>query len=116
MKNKPGDKERLGHVLDYIEFIEKSLNGVDQDEFNKNFILHTAVQKWIEIIGEACYQISKEYKSKHQDIEWDKIQGLRHILVHEYFGIDLLRIWEVALFYVPELKGKVTTLYNNYLG
>ncbi len=44
MKSKIGDKERLGHVLDYSEFIEKSLAGVSQDEFNKNFILHTAVQ------------------------------------------------------------------------
>ena len=92
MKNKLGDKERLGHVLDCVAFIEKSLNGISQDEFNKNFILHTAIQKWIEIIGEACYQISRDYKTKHPNIEWEKIQGLRHILVHEYFGVDLLRI------------------------
>ena len=45
MKNKIGDKERLGHVLDCIAFIEKSLSGINQDEFNENFILHTAVQK-----------------------------------------------------------------------
>lgn len=114
MRNKPGDKERLGHIIDYIEFIQKSLKNVEQEKFNEDFILHTAVLKWVEIIGEASYQISKDYKSRHDEIEWKKIEGMRHVLVHEYFGIDLERVWEVATIYVPDLEVVVNVLYNNY--
>lgn len=114
MKNKLGDKERLGHIIDYIQFIQKALKNVEKDKFNEDFILHTAVLKWVEIIGEASYHISKDYKSIHDNIEWKKIEGMRHVLVHEYFGIDLVRVWEVATIYVPELQLKVNELYNNF--
>jgi uncharacterized protein with HEPN domain len=114
MRNKIGDRERLGHILDYSELIEKSLVGVSEKDFYSNFILQAALQKWIEILGEACYQISKEFKSEHSNIDWVKIQGLRHVLVHEYFGIDLLRIWEIAQHYVPELKETVSKLYKEF--
>lgn len=45
MKNKLGDKERLGHIIDYIQFIQKALKDVEKDKFNEDFILHTAVLK-----------------------------------------------------------------------
>jgi uncharacterized protein with HEPN domain len=114
MKSKPGNKERLGHILDSIAFIERSLQNVSEEDFQINFILHTAVVKWFEIIGEASYQITKDFKERNTDIQWAAIEGLRHILVHEYFGIDLLKVWELYKMQITDLKEKINKLYNEY--
>jgi uncharacterized protein with HEPN domain len=60
--------------------------------------------KQIEIIGEAANYISEETKSKFADIQWKQIVGLRHILVHEYFGIDANLIWQIISDDIPKLK------------
>ena len=114
MKSKPGNKERLGHILDSINFIEQAMKAVNQEHFNSNFILHTAVVKWFEIIGEASYQLTPEYKKVNYKIEWRAIEGLRHILVHEYFGIDLYKLWDLYMNQLTELKTKITLLYNEF--
>jgi uncharacterized protein with HEPN domain len=110
MRNKIGDIERLGHILDSIDFINKAVDNKNELQFQEDFILHTAVIKWIEIIGEACIKISPILKIQHTQIEWKKIEGLRHVLVHEYFGIDLERVWIVVLDYLPTLKKEITIL------
>ena len=114
MKSKPGNKERLGHILDSINFIEQAMKDVNQEQFDANFILHTAVVKWFEIIGEASYQLTPEYKKVNYKIEWRAIEGLRHILVHEYFGIDLYKLWDLYLNQLSELKTTITKLYKEF--
>ena len=109
-----GDKERLGHIIDYAALIEKALIDVTEERFYEDFILNAAVLKWVEVIGEASYKITKTYKAAHTDIEWKRIEGMRHIAVHDYFGIDLPRIWQVAKNNVPGLKEKVSKLYNEF--
>ncbi len=51
MKNKLSDKERLMHIIDAINFINKALGNKEEKTFQEDFILHTAVVKWVEIIG-----------------------------------------------------------------
>jgi uncharacterized protein with HEPN domain len=54
-----------------------------------------AVVRNLEIIGEAANRLPQEFKVRHADIEWPKIVGLRHRIVHDYFGIDLKIIWRI---------------------
>lgn len=103
MKNRLGDKIRLQHILDAIELIEKALKNKTWLDFEHDFILRAAIERWVEIIGEATFKITRELK-KNSDIEWKSIEGLRHIIVHEYFGLDLERIWMVTQMDIPELK------------
>jgi uncharacterized protein with HEPN domain len=107
MKNKVGDKERLNHIIECINFIQKSLIGETQESFEKNYILHTAVVKWEEIIGEASYHLTTGLKEKHTEVDWKRIQGMRHVLVHEYFGIDIIAVWKVASESLDDLKMKI---------
>jgi uncharacterized protein with HEPN domain len=60
--------------------------------------------KQIEIIGEAANHISDETKEKFSEIQWRQITGLRHVLVHEYFGIDSRLIWQIIVDDIPSLK------------
>jgi len=50
----------------------------------------------LEVIGEAVKQVPPDVRSAHPDVEWQKIAGLRDILIHTYFGVDLDIIWDVV--------------------
>lgn len=63
--------------------------------------------KQIEIIGEAANYITEETKVKFTDLAWKQIIGMRHILIHEYFGVDDNLIWQVIVEDIPTLKTKV---------
>jgi uncharacterized protein with HEPN domain len=56
------------------------------------------------VVGEAIKKVPEEVRSRHPDIEWKKIAGLRDILVHEYFGIDVDIVWDVVANKLPDLK------------
>jgi uncharacterized protein with HEPN domain len=66
-------------------------------------MLRRAVERSIEIIGEAARGISKDFKAKHPQIQWQAIMGQRHVLAHEYSEIDDVRIWRVATTHIPTL-------------
>ncbi|MEO6233299.1 MAG: HepT-like ribonuclease domain-containing protein [Ferruginibacter sp.] len=68
--------------------------------------------KQIEIIGEATNYITDETKSKFTDIQWRQIVGLRHILVHEYFGIDNNLIWQIIAEDIPKLRKGVQSVLS----
>jgi len=104
MRDKLGDKARLGHILESIEEIENAVKEVAYDDFLNNHVLRIAVVKWIEIIGEASVSISSELKNKYTEIDWPAIKGMRNIAVHEYFGIKYDLIWEVVTEHIPILK------------
>jgi uncharacterized protein with HEPN domain len=74
--------------LESIEEIEKYTAGENLENFMQNSMMKFASVKQIEIIGEAANHITEETKNKFSEIHWRQITGLRHVLVHEYFGID----------------------------
>ena len=110
MKSRLGDKVRLLHILDAIELIKVALKNKTWEDFEGDFILQAAIERWVEIIGEATFKITKELKKKNLDIEWKSIEGLRHIIVHEYFGLDLQIIWTVTQIDVPDFEKVIKKL------
>jgi uncharacterized protein with HEPN domain len=107
MKGKTGDKQRLLHILDAISEIESYITNVDFNTFLSNSMMRFASIKQIEIIGEAANLITQETKDKFIGIDWRPIIGMRHILVHEYFGIDNNLIWQVIIDDIPKFKIEV---------
>jgi len=107
MKGEIGDKQRLLHILDAISEIERYTKNVDLETFLENSMMRFASIKQMEIIGEAANVISQETRSNFDEIEWKQIIGMRHILVHEYFGVDNYLIWQIILGDIPKLKGRI---------
>jgi len=95
------------HVLECIERIEEYVEGITKDDFFRSVQLQDAVIRRIEIIGEAVKNIQREIKDKYPDIAWKEIAGMRDVLIHEYFGVDLELTWKVAKEDVRELKKKI---------
>jgi uncharacterized protein with HEPN domain len=114
MRGKIGDKERLEHILDAIEEIEAYTANIDLKDFLTNSMMRFASIKQIEIIGEAANYLSPETKALFTDIEWNQIIGMRHILIHEYFGVDDNLVWQVIRNDIPKLKLAVTNVHLNF--
>ena len=82
MRSNLGDIARLKHILDAIVEIENYLLNNDFDEFLSNSMMRFACVKQMEIIGEAANHISKDFRSKFSEIEWEQIVGMRNVFVH----------------------------------
>lgn len=72
-------------------------------EYEADLLLRSAVERQIEIIGEAARRISKQFQDIHPEIPWRPIQAQRHVLAHDYGEIKHDRIWRVAETHLPEL-------------
>ena len=111
MRGKIGDKERLGHIIDAIAELENYTLQTGLEEFLSNSMMRFASIKQIEIIGEAANYITPETKELLPGIEWKQVVGMRHILIHEYFGVDANLVWQVIMDDIPRLKTAILRLY-----
>jgi len=75
--------------------------------------LFFAVVKNIEIVGEATYMLTKEFKQTHSSIPWRVIEKMRHVLVHGYYTISPEKVWETVQEDLPVLKKQITSLLKD---
>ena len=94
----------IGHMLDSIEIIEGYSEGMTVADLLGSVDLQDKIIRRIEIIGEAVKNLPEEIKRSHPEIPWRDIAGMRDIVVHQYFGIDLEFVWHAVAKDIPELK------------
>jgi uncharacterized protein with HEPN domain len=98
------DRERIINILEAPDSLMQSLQGCTRTDFFSSDLIYSASACKLTIVGEAAARISTEMKDRHPQIEWRKVIGLRNFLVHQYFGVDLAMVWEVATADVPPLR------------
>ena len=100
------DRERLLDIQEATDRIEKyAAQGrqvFERDELVQNWTVHH-----LQIIGEACRALSSEFRDQHSEVPWSKIIGMRNVLVHDYFDIDVAAVWSVVERDLPDLKRKI---------
>jgi len=94
----------IDDIREAIDKIERYIEGMSKDSFESDEKTNDAVVRNLEIIGEAANRLPKDFIEKHSEIEWNKIVGLRHRIVHEYFGVDLSIIWQILENDIPPFK------------
>jgi uncharacterized protein with HEPN domain len=107
-------KAYLKDIHDSIIKIEKYTKGMFFDKFASDELIQDGVIRNLEIIGEAVKNIPDDVKSEYPDIDWKKIAGLRDILVHAYFGIDIEIVWDVINNKVPHLKQRILEMFKEF--
>ena len=104
MREKIKDKGRLQHILDAINGIEVYRTQYTFEDVSNNKLIFYGFTKFVEIIGEAVYMLSDEFRAGHSDVNWRQIERMRHVLVHGYYTIDPEALWETIEHDIPELK------------
>ncbi|ASI98811.1 HepT-like ribonuclease domain-containing protein [Thermococcus celer] len=97
----------LTDILEAIERIEEYTEGYDFETFVKDRKTVDAVLRNLEIIGEAAKNIPESIREKYSSIPWRRVVGLRNVVVHHYFGVDLSVVWVIVSSQIGELKEEV---------
>ena len=97
------DRERLLDILEAIERIDRR-TPQGRTEFEHDELLQVWVVHHLEIVGEACRGLSSQFREGHAGYDWSRPIGMRNVLSHQYFEIDLDAVWSVVDKDLPELR------------
>ena len=110
MRPDVSDDSYLWDMLDAALAIRQFVTGKTFRDYTSDRLLRGAVERHIEIIGEAAKNISKDFREKHSEVPWSKIISQRNVLAHEYGEIKHERIWAVATVHLAEVIQKLKPL------
>jgi uncharacterized protein with HEPN domain len=103
--------ERLRDILEAIAAIERHANR-DQQSFQEDELVQGWFLRHLQIIGEAARALPEDVRALAPEVPWQKIVGMRNVLVHGYFEIDTDMVWNAAIRDIPALKPTVERLVN----
>lgn len=115
MKSRIGDKVRLQHIAYAISLVNEFMEGNAFAELVSNKLLLSAVERQVEIIGEAANHLSEEIKEKYPSVPWKKIIGFRNLISHEYFRVDISILWDIVTDKIPTLEHQITQMITEFI-
>jgi len=101
------DAGRLQHMLEHIDRAEQFMEGKTLADLENDTMLRYAVVKCLEIIGEAAYMLTLEFKAEHPQTPWNVIIKMRHVLVHGYYSIEMPIVWDIVRNDFPVLRPQI---------
>src|ERR1041385_3465691 len=105
----------LRHILDAIEKTEGYLRDSDEASFSRNPLLQDGVIRQIKIIREATKRLSIDIRRSYPHIPWEDIAGMRYKPIHDYFGVDIEKVWLTAKEDLPILRSDVEVILAGLL-
>jgi len=104
------DTSYLWDMLEAVRQIFDFTRGVTFSEYSQNPMLYLAVERAIQIVGEAANRVSPGFQQAHPEIPWRKIVAQRNVLVHEYGDVDPALIWDLVREHLPRLADRLEDL------
>lgn len=102
----------LNDMLESIELVEQYVSGIKEEDFSRDKEKQDSVIRRLMIIGEAATRVPKEIRALSPDTQWRAIVGFRNVVIHEYAGVSLGRVWEIVQQELPSLKNQLTMLLS----
>ncbi len=97
MRERARDKGRLEDIIEYSTNVTNLIDGYTLETLIADKRTYYSVMKNIEVVGEAAYMLTKAFKKSHPEIPWKVVQGMRHVLVHDYATIDNKELYNTAI-------------------
>ena len=101
------DQLYLIHINECIQRIEKYVGEGGRDAFMASDLLQDAIIRNLQTLAESATRVSDGLQEKHPEVDWLKIRGFRNVLVHDYLGVDLDRVWNILENDLPKLKAAI---------
>ena len=108
MREQLRDKERLEHILAAIDRVARYTKDKTFDDLLADDMMYYAVVKNIEMMGEAANMLTSEFQESHPETPWKMVKGMRNYIVHEYFQIDNVVVWDVVSNELSTLREQIT--------
>jgi uncharacterized protein with HEPN domain len=105
-------KAYLEDILEAAGAAREFVTGMGKDELGRDRRTRDAVVRNLEIIGEAAKKLPAQTRRDYPEVEWKKLAGLRDILVHDYFGIDMDIVWDIVQNKLPVLVEQVQRILD----
>ena len=107
------DIDLIQDINEFIKRIASYTQDIGYDEFESDLKTQDAVVRNLEVMGEAVKSLSKELKKNYSDIPWKNIAGTRDKLIHDYFGLNIDIVWNIAKEELPGLILKIDDIIRN---
>lgn len=112
MREAEKDSLRLTHIIEAIDNIEELTQNLDLDSLPEKDLRYFGLVKLLEIIGEASFMLTKEFKENHRETPWNEIIKMRHILVHGYYTVNPIFIKSTIKENLRPLKEQIISYLN----
>jgi uncharacterized protein with HEPN domain len=99
-------------IVEAIERIEQYTAGLTYEQWQRDQKTIDAVIRNFEILGEAAARVPAEVQIRIPEIPWGKMRGIRNLLIHEYFGVDIEVLWKTLQEDLPALKTSLVSLLD----
>ena len=110
MREEVKDIERLEHMLTAMNVLINYKEHHTLEDAQSDPIVYFGLVKHVEIIGEAVYKLTLEFRANHPEVNWDDIARMRHVLVHGYYKIRPTQLWNTIEMDIPALKPVIEQL------
>ena len=106
------DKERIQHIIDDINTILISVEGMNIEALTADKIVFGGIVYYTMIIGEASYKLTRAFTSRHPEVPWQSIISMRHHIVHGYYQVDAQILWSIIQEDLRPLKAQVEKILS----
>ena len=103
----------LIHISECISRIEEYVGGRNREQFLGSTMVQDAVVRNLQVLAESTQRLPDTVKSAHPEVQWREIAGFRNVLVHDYLGLNVERVWEVIQNDLPDLKRKIDAMLRD---
>jgi uncharacterized protein with HEPN domain len=106
-------RQYIQDILDAMEAAETFVDDVPFEDLEDNLEKQFALQRAFEVIGEATKQLDPSIRERYPDVPWSDMAGMRDVLIHQYFAVELEVVWDTIHNRFPNIAPELRHILND---